>query len=111
MSCCRQKLVAEAGDSSGAQGRETSAIGCRYQATSSEDSNRLRRAIAIVEVCTTVTALSLLVVIRVRYLQSSIQNPSVATKFGDIMFSQSSENCVIHETFCQETQTAGRPLL
>jgi hypothetical protein len=37
------KLVAEAGDSSGTQRKGTSAVGSGYQATASEDCNRLRR--------------------------------------------------------------------
>jgi hypothetical protein len=37
VSCCCEKLVAEAGDRSGTRGRGPSAVGSRYRATASED--------------------------------------------------------------------------
>jgi hypothetical protein len=43
MICSCEKLVAEAGDSSGIQGKRKSAVESRNQATASEDCNRLRR--------------------------------------------------------------------
>jgi hypothetical protein len=41
--CSCEKLVAEAGESSGTQRKVNICIGSCYQATSSEDCNRLRR--------------------------------------------------------------------
>jgi hypothetical protein len=44
VSCCCLQLVAEARDSSGThRGSGKSAVGSRYQATTSEDCNRMRR--------------------------------------------------------------------
>jgi hypothetical protein len=45
VSCCCEKLVAEAGSISGTQREGNVRGGSRYQATSSEDCSRLRRSI------------------------------------------------------------------
>jgi hypothetical protein len=42
VTCCCEKLIAEAGNRSGTQRRGMSAVGNCYQAMASEDCNRLR---------------------------------------------------------------------
>jgi hypothetical protein len=43
VSCCCEKLVTETRNRSGSKRKGTSAVGSRYQAVTSEDSNKLRR--------------------------------------------------------------------
>jgi hypothetical protein len=49
--CRGEKLVAEAGDSSGTRGRGTSALESRYQETASEDCNTEYTCLCVTVIC------------------------------------------------------------